>query len=646
MSDNVEISMSSNDAAVLRSLQAVERGFAKLTDRLSDVEQQSKKSTKSMEEGFGGIGHSIAEAGKELLAMGAGLLSIEKLAEGLMKTLEDLDRRREKAAATQVDYGRSLKQTVFAAGGFMGSAEVDELSKRTAENTGSDANKVNAALKSAFEAAGVKNKGQAGEVAKTAEAVLKIYKDQDADTIGKIAGEAARIQQLGGPGTTAEGAVGMLQRIAREAGLEGPEALARKGIPSIAQGVKSGMTVGEAGATFASLAHGLEDPSGKLASGAFSELVGQLRHHFPEVDPAKIIERMQAGDKALLKKFRHKAWVGGAEVPGAHFSENTELAINALLEGRDKSGAPSGEAERFVRLKNELGDFREGAKFFSQMAEDLGKVGAIGKGERKEIFESAAQQLELGDTKGASSAINKEGLEKNLAAAGAGYGERTAAAWKFRLRTVLGEDANRVTEEILAQKADDLTREFDYVSAGTGGFGQRIPHHATAEETEAAAKLRGAVRRLQGNSKEESSGAAERETMRMGTGEPGTPQETRAEEAAEQAAEQAVEMFRERRAAFAARGVPYRSRWSSDKPGVAEAVDSYGNVLGERMMPKGSSLPEPSQILSADISPTLRHIDKGIAKLVELAQKPTKVVGVGIRPEVTTTSTAGQFIGR
>jgi len=308
--------MSAKDQKTISALQSVAKALGLIADKMTEVERKGHDAGEHSATAFQHMAEHVAKAA-------TGFLTLETLIEGVTKALEDMEQQREKTTKEVLDYAVELKKTNLALGNILKANELDELVKKTAKEANAPVNQTNAALDAAFRAARPRNKQEAEEVAKGTVPVLALHKNDDPGTVGVIAGEAARLRRIGGPGATAEGAVGMLEMIGAEAGFSGPEALAKRGIPAMKQGVSSGMTVGESGALLATLGQALEDPTGKKAAGAMSELVGQLHKHFPGQDPGDLISRMENGDKQLLGQFKHDQFVKGKKIPAPSSATKT-----------------------------------------------------------------------------------------------------------------------------------------------------------------------------------------------------------------------------------------------------------------------------------------------------------------------------------
>ena len=185
------------------------------------------------------------------------------------------------------------------AGAFMNGQDVDKMVRGVALKAGADINKTNAALNAAFVAAGVRDakdpKAAAKEAGELAGKVLKLHKDEPAEDIGQIAGAAARIKKAAPKGTTDEEVIGTLEAAQQQAGLQGEGALAKHLIPRLLDADTKGVKVNEFSALYAGLAHKLGDQGGKLTDTAIVELLGQTKKHFPDKDPAEVIEKMMAG---------------------------------------------------------------------------------------------------------------------------------------------------------------------------------------------------------------------------------------------------------------------------------------------------------------------------------------------------------------
>jgi hypothetical protein len=533
MSDEeVKIVYAAKDQAVLQALQNTEKALARIADRMSDVERKSRDASHAGEEGFKGMAESLKEVAIEALKIVGAFTAIEKILELIKQFFEDIHEQQEKAKQSAIDYGKELKKTVQAAGGFMKGPDVDKKVRDTAQNAHVDPNKAAAALNAAWTAAGVRDakdpKAAADDASKIAEKELKLHGDEPAEDIGQITGAAARIKKAAPKGTTDEEVVGTLELAEQQSGLQGEGALAKHFVPRLLDADKKGLKIGQFSALYAGLARQLGDQTGKLTDTAIVELLAEIKKHFPDANAGDTFEKMMAGGaegNALTFKLYNKTVGKGGVVEGAKFSDKTEEAVTALIGDAQGNGRDAQAAADYQRRKAALNDWHAGGKFFRDQLANLGQVGPVRALEREEASDAAAKGSLIARQHDGDIAAFQEDLEKNLAASGADYISRTASAWRFGMRVkVGGESPSTVAEEILERRAEQLemTRK-----AGL----KEIPPSET--DLELAKNLRGLVQRFreQDHEAEEAregrerdhdseSAAADAERERQGTGQP------------------------------------------------------------------------------------------------------------------------------
>jgi hypothetical protein len=83
------IDWTSNDAAVLRSFQKVERGFDDIARRMQRVEQQGQRTTASMSGGFDRLASSIGKTAMALIGGGSLLTAVDMVRDANRKMLEE-----------------------------------------------------------------------------------------------------------------------------------------------------------------------------------------------------------------------------------------------------------------------------------------------------------------------------------------------------------------------------------------------------------------------------------------------------------------------------------------------------------------------------------------------------------------------------
>jgi hypothetical protein len=588
MSDNVEVTMSATDKSVLTSLTSVERALERLNSRMSTLESSSKKAAHESGSAFDGLKDKIGEASHEVTGLVAGMFTLEKAAEAVKKTLEDVAKRREKALGAQTDYATEARRFAEATAGYMTGEESDKFAKATARRAHADRTKTAAALRHAVVAGGVHDKQGAAETGKVVEQVLELYKGESAEDIGAIAAGAARLQSRLGKGAPAGAGLGMLLKIRREAGLTSVDAMSKQLVPAILEGEKAGMAPGQSGAVFAALAQGIGDPTGKLTKGAFSKLTEELESHFPGQNPADLIAKMQGGNTKLYQRFMHEDFVKGADgvghqVPGAHFDDKSKSAVMAFLTGKNAAGKPTDDIQRFQRIQAGLTDANAGQKFVDDVKANFRGIPAVRVAEAKEGGEAGAKELQLGATRDARIAQVAEVIESQLSAAGFWWGRRATIEAEFQRRVTLGgEDPSKVGQDVFRSLAKELDNP-PPMFKNWPGQGKSPPIYAP--EPEKAQLFRDQADLMQENDEAENpTPAISAEKNRQSTGEP---------------------------------------------------VTQFGGTLPR---PPGTG-GEGGTLRSAD--PVMRRMAAALDQLVAQGRGPTEVVDVGRRTEYATTSYAG-----
>jgi hypothetical protein len=651
MSDNVEITMSSTEKGVIQSLDSVARTLTKVEERMSAVEKASKKATDVSHHGFSEM---AAEAGKfalEIVGVVSAFEAIEKVIERLKAEYEDLKRRQEGAAETQISYATAMKQLIRSSAGAADAGDLAGMVDAISLKTGAKQEQSAAALARAITSTGAKNKAGVEQAAKIATAALGLGPEMSPEDLGAVSGAAGKILEHAKGGGTAEGAVGFLMQVGRDAGIAGEEALGKHIAPAMALGTGSGMSLEESDALYSAIAHGAGDTTGRVTDSTFATLIEDLRKRYPGRNPHDVIRELQ-GDK----KERDKFFAGGlykgvkGHIAGAEFSAKSGETVKRLLEGGD-----SIEARTLREVSEKAGGLERGAETYRETQEQFAKVGAVGTLELEHAAAMRAQRAQLADLGAGETAVTREGIEKILAAEGVGLTARDIEEFGFNLQSGFSNKrGSQIVSEILGRRAHELEHPMraDIDALGLGTPTER-PRPATRDELTRARRLREASRFFGEFAKERNETDEKRREQEEAAERPGASLSFNEFDAQMFARGQRSEEWRfgqtfrgpkpgGRRRVPAGELADEAEAQAGRLSHVIEERDADGQIVGERERRGGEVLPAQQQ-RTVD---ALRQIAGDIRKIREQGEKPTKVVGVGIRSEISTTSSAGVALSR
>jgi len=348
-----KIDFSSTDRNVLAFIQSISGGFDKLVAQQIKMEEASKKTAKTTEEGFGRMQSAVGGAVRDLASLATGWLSVNGAISLVASNIQRVEELNKRAASAAIGAAEGQRQTVMAfnpdatvpnVGALMGQAE------RIAKQQGVPVSKVFQVLPSALSAKGGLDNQSALTAAGTA---MGLAPNAPAAEMNLLTGAAFDL--MGATGGTAEQGIGSVIAGMQTSRVTSPAAYSQNVVGGIKQLVGMGYSLQEAIALTSAVSTGAGDATGSMSTTAGVQFGQQIKKN------TNTLPGMQgAGLKARLDALQ-------GTPDGQRIMAQLAGSLGSQVEaGTDtKSGTLTGEAKAYTSLLQILEGKGEGAGLFA-----------------------------------------------------------------------------------------------------------------------------------------------------------------------------------------------------------------------------------------------------------------------------------------
>ena len=265
-------------------------------------------------------------------------------------------------------------------------------------------------------------------------------------------------------GAGAEANLGMLKGIAATAQVVNWGDIGKNVGPAVLAGMNRGMTVAEAGAFWATMTHGREDPTGKRSKTATLKQIEQLVAMFPKEDVYDWIEdpsaesgfkrQLKTKGTGLLSPDKIMAYIAAEFKAGnlmpyerymatATFQAGSQAVMDSWLKGGQIAENYAGTKERLPTMDTAAGEFRQELGLIEEVP--LQQTAAFSR-----AITAGVEQLETADQVAARLSIIREKYAPVLKDIGRG----SMATWLNQAGAFTsGEEYRRYIEGLREEKA-------------------------------------------------------------------------------------------------------------------------------------------------------------------------------------------------
>ncbi len=487
-SNKAEIKWTSDDAAVLRAFEKMERNMDTLARKMDNVEKASKKSSDAAVNGFEAAEIKVKDFIKGFAGVGTVMAAALASAQMLKAEWEAFKNRQQSAADANVSLAAPMAELSRASGGLYSAKELEREVARIASDAGSKQARVASLWEQAVSAKGPTTKAEMESLGDLVKAALQFAPTTDDQTLALMVGGAADLQRS--QGFTAEQAIGFFEMAGNVGRVSKIQQQATNMAPAINSLTQFGMSRAEAAALFGTLTRETGDFTGASSRTAALMLAKQIEDRGMG-STMEAITAMQ-NDPSLRDRFLQGGAFGGKDFAKASFEAAYFPTIRALLTG----GTP--QAAAFATSIGEVGDATDAEAAFRESVDRTNQLGSVQAARLQNIYNAGVDSIFIGDLRGAKSAISRKGLADMLAASGVDQLDQNITT---TLIDALGKgyvSQERVSSELRRRAAEmsyegPATRE---IFGGTGIITENYTRVATDQEKIIADVFRNVAEKL------------------------------------------------------------------------------------------------------------------------------------------------------
>jgi hypothetical protein len=428
MSNDIKITISGNDAAMIAVWQRQQAQILKNQAALEKLAQAGEKAGKGLSSGADAGYSSLTKFAGAITGIGGTIGGITAIVAVLKREYEDLIRRQKAAADIQISLADAQSQAIINLGkdDVVDRKKLLALTRQGSKETGLSERDFTLAFSDALSARGDKSAMQAYGATKASAALLP-FNPQAAKL---LSGAVLDISK--GGNISPEAAVGYFASVSRAARVTDFQGTAEHIAPGIVGVTKFGDNLQQAGGLLSTLSLGEADPTGRRSRTASISLAKQLEERYPGLaNTEERIRAVQAGGPKEWKKFfeggKYRVDGKSKKFEGASFEATALPTIRGLL----SSDAGTQERKEYeASLKNVI-DPATGEAVYKELMGDIGGLRSVQLARKQRLFKGSAESAQIDDRFGADVAVGREGLEEVLAAHGLGVLHRTGASVRF-----------------------------------------------------------------------------------------------------------------------------------------------------------------------------------------------------------------------
>lgn len=458
MADNVEISMSSKDQQVVKTLQSIERAVDKVGQRLGEVEKKSKSAGDATKNSFGDAAKEVGKFVTAVTGIGSVIGGVLVAVNQLKREYQDMKDRQKSAGDKQVEFGDTLREAVRSSGtgaATIPGPEMEKITRGIGERTGIGGTKANQVVAGVLSAKGPNTKAEALAVMPFAESAAAFAPELPVKGIQGLGVSAVDIAR--GTNATPEQAIGFIQGVAGLAHVTSLDDIVENVGPGLANLSMRGVPRDIAGSLVTAITKFSADPTGRISKTGGLQLISQLQDRYGRLaDMAGVIEKIRSDPKERERFFDTGGMFPKGKFAKASFEAGTESAIYQILTGG--SEAAREELAGRATLRGSSGNvFTEGLRSYDVLRTQLNSTPNLIAGNLRRTLGASAEELRLIDEKGGQSGILRESLNDLLSAGGINLTKREIEGFGFDINTQLGttsaiQQAANVSRRIAANK--------------------------------------------------------------------------------------------------------------------------------------------------------------------------------------------------
>lgn len=478
-SSKVELVFTSEDKAIVATLQKMDRALDATVVRLNKVEQASAKASTASTAGFERSAQTLTKfaTGIGMITTATGL--VMSMANQLRREYDNLISRQKNAANAQLSIAEAQAEAFKGLGD--NSISKEQLAKRVQEislKTPADQSGLYSAIGQSL---GAKPAGVSDADVVEAAGVAARLNPYNSQAMGTNL-LSLMFQKSKTPKASFADIAGFQMQVKRLSPTMSEEAFAQNIVPGIGESMAFGSSAPEAAALLSYMGNEMGDVEGRQTRTAVLSFQKQLMEALPN-EKGGLLNRLKALQKPENARLR-KHFLG--PLAGARAKGSTPIAAFGI-EGEAKAFVPMLnliEGKTIGNLEQMLAQVPEIAgsgTTFEQTMSDIERQPIQMTAKAQRTFATATQAQQLNNQAGAKTAVFRQGLDELNAAMGKSWTERTAAATMFDVQTLLGADP-----AALAKRQFDLAGSDRPVMTGYGGGSTPVVQATMDEKTQQA----------------------------------------------------------------------------------------------------------------------------------------------------------------
>lgn len=459
-SNKAEIQWSSNDAAVVRTMQKMERNLDTLARKMDNVERSSKKAAETTSVGMEAAALKVKDFVVGMTGVGSVMSAALASAQLLKAEWEEMKQKQQLAADANIALAPAMSALGRASGGLLSSGALEREVANLAKQTGTRQVRVATLWEQAVSAKGPTTKDEMMDLGKLVRAALQFAPEESDETLAMMVGGAADLQRS--QGWTAEQAIGFFESAGNVGRVANIRHQASNTIPGVTALVSFGAQAAEAAAIVGTLTRETGDFTGASSRTAALMLAKQIEDRGLG-SPMEGIRAMQQNPE-LRDRFLKGGKFGDQDFAKATFEAAYFPVVRNLLTGQTR------EALSLETSIREVGGPAESQEAFESVIQRTNSLGSVQINQQRRRLEAEAENLHIQNLRAAESAVNRQGVGPLLAAGGVSIIDRTVSATLAELRSQ-GNLSNEQVAAGLRRRAAALeaTETTQYFSAGMAG---------------------------------------------------------------------------------------------------------------------------------------------------------------------------------
>ena len=483
-SSKVELVFTSEDKAIVATLQKMDRALDATVVRLNKVEQAGAKASTTTTAGFERSAQTLTKfaTGIGMITTATGL--VMSMANQLRREYDNLISRQKNAANAQLSIAEAQAEAFKGLGD--NSISKEQLAKRVQEislKTPADQSGLYSAIGQSL---GAKPAGVSDADVVEAAGVAARLNPYNSQAMGTNL-LSLMFQKSKTPKASFADIAGFQMQVKRLSPTMSEEAFAQNIVPGIGESMAFGSSAPEAAALLSYMGNEMGDVEGRQTRTAVLSFQKQLMEALPN-EKGGLLNRLKALQKPENARLR-KHLLG--PLAGARAKGSTPIAAFGI-EGEAKAFVPMLnliEGKTIGNLEQMLAQVPEIAgsgATFEQTMSDIERQPIQMTAKAQRTFATATQAAQLNDMKGARTAVTREGLQELMKANGLSDLEQRIGGTVFDTATAMGADPLEMAASEFRQRGKAMQKRAG-IPFGPGGTPPL--RDASPQEMEASRKF-------------------------------------------------------------------------------------------------------------------------------------------------------------